>query len=523
MNSVRRFFLTFQVSRIWAVSATSVLLALLLAGCGSGSSHSTIPPIPPVPLTKLSTDTFTNTSSQHATEVEPGAFAFGSTIVAAFQVGRIFQGGGADIGFATSTNAGATWKNGFLPGITIFEGGGPFTAVSDPSVAYDAKHALWLISSLPLGRTQAPQNIVSVSSSRDGMTWSNPVQVSQTADADKNWIVCDNNASSPNYGNCYVEWDDPSQNADDLIWMSVSNDGGQTWQTARNTADSAHGLGGVPVVQNNGVVVVPIMQICTTQICTPNMLSFSSVNGGASWSSTVKISTISDHQAAGNLRSDPLPAAQVDSNGKVYVVWQDCRFRSNCLSNDLVLSTSNDGVTWTAPSRIPIDAASSTADHFIPGLAVDPATSGAAAHLGLTYYFYSEATCGTSITPPCELQAGFISSQDGGQTWTSPTTLTIPMSLTWLPNTFAGVMVGDYISTVYANGKARPIFALANAPSGANQFDEAIYTTSSALAASARARHFSSAGDQPLPDAHSDHGPRQFYDLEHRYPARPPK
>jgi hypothetical protein len=439
--------------------------------------------------------------------------------VAAFQVGRIFQGGGADIGFATSTDAGSTWKSGFLPDITIFEGNGSFTAVSDPAVAYNAKYGLWLISSLPLGRAQTPQNIIAVSSSPDGINWHSPVQVSHTADADKNWIVCDNTSSSPNYGNCYVEWDDPSASANDLIWMSVSTDGGQTWQPAKNTGDAAHGLGGVPVVQPNGNVIVPILQICTTTSCTPGMLSFSSVNGGASWSPTIKISSTTDHQAAGNLRSDPLPASAMDASGNVYVVWQDCRFRANCSSNDLIMSTSADGNTWTAPARIPIDGTASGADHFIPGLGVDPATSGNTAHLGLTYYFYPTAACGSGSQPACQLEAGFISSQNGGQTWTAPRTLTVPMSLTWLPNTFAGVMVGDYISTVYANGKARPIFALANAPSGALPFDEAIYTTASPLAAQANSRRFTSAADHPVPNAHSDHGPRQFYDLDHRHPA----
>jgi hypothetical protein len=437
-------------------------------------------------------------------------------------VGRIFSGGAADIGYSTSLDGGATWNNGFLPDITIFEGSGSFTAVSDPSVAYNARYGLWLIASLSLGRTQAPQDIIAVSSSSDGTHWRGPVPVSHTADADKDWIVCDNSASSPNYGNCYLEWDDPSQSADDLIWMSVSTDGGQTWQAASNTADLAHGLGGVPLVQSNGTVIVPIMQVCTSKSCSPSMLSFSSTNGGASWTPAVKISTITDHQAAGNLRSDPLPVAEVDGSNNVYVVWQDCRFRAGCSSNDLVLSTSRDGITWTSPSRIPIDPSSSGIDHFIPGLGADAATSGTTAHLGLTYYFYPTAACGTSTTLPCRLEAGFIASQDGGRTWTSPMTLTTSMSLSWLPNTFSGVMVGDYISTVYANGKARPIFALANAPSGAEPFDEAIYTNPTALAAQASARRFSSAGEHPIPGVHSDHGPRQFYDLEHHYPVHPP-
>src|ERR671934_1755350 len=98
----------------------AVLGMVLLSGCGSGSTSHQEPQQPPVfppasvPLVKLSSDPFTNTSSQHATEVEPDTFAFGSTIVSAFQSGRFSNGGSSDVGFATSTNSGSSWTNGFL-------------------------------------------------------------------------------------------------------------------------------------------------------------------------------------------------------------------------------------------------------------------------------------------------------------------------------------------------------------------------------------------------------------------------
>src|SRR5947209_7301935 len=93
-----------------------------------------------ITLVQLSTDTFTDTDAQHMTEVEPDTFAFGSTIVSAFQVGRISGGGSSDIGFATSTNSGSSWTHGFLPGVTVNFMGGRFASASDPSVAFDAKH-----------------------------------------------------------------------------------------------------------------------------------------------------------------------------------------------------------------------------------------------------------------------------------------------------------------------------------------------------------------------------------------------
>jgi hypothetical protein len=64
------------------------------------------------PLTRISSDPFGNLASQHATEVEPSASAFGSTIVAAVQAGRFFNGAASGIAFATSTDAGATWTQG---------------------------------------------------------------------------------------------------------------------------------------------------------------------------------------------------------------------------------------------------------------------------------------------------------------------------------------------------------------------------------------------------------------------------
>jgi hypothetical protein len=466
-----------------AAAFSAAALVLAAAGCGSGSSTSPFPTLPPatVPLVKLSTDTFTNSTSWHATEVEPDSFAFGSTIVSAFQVGRIAGGGASDIGYAISTDAGATWKNGFLPGITTFQGSGANSAVSDTAVIYDAKDGVWLISSLPISATSIQ---VVVSRSTDGgTTWSNPSVVAQGANLDKDWITCDNNNASPYYGNCYAEWDDNGNG--NLIWMSVSNDGGLTWSVPVTPIGAANGLGGEPLVQSNGVVIVPFLADVS------DIESFSSNDGGTSWSAPVNVSAINAHPDAGGLRSDALPSAAMDVAGNVYVVWQDCSFRAGCTSNDLVMSASTDGVTWTAAARIPIDPTTSTVDHFIPGLGIDPATSGATAHLGLTYYYYPQTNC-TAAT--CALYVGFISSLDGGNTWSAPTSLAGPMALSWLPSTFSGPMVADYIATSFAAGKAYGFFAVAQAKSGTT-FDEAIYTTKSGFDVAAARGSYSSAGE----------------------------
>src|SRR5437763_8016851 len=108
-----------------------VVVAGLFLGAGSAAAN--------VPLTPISADPFTDAQAQHRTEVEPDTFAFGSTIVSAFQVGRVFGGGASNIGFATSTDGGASWTQGFLPG-TTGNTGGPCGQISDAAVAFDAKH-----------------------------------------------------------------------------------------------------------------------------------------------------------------------------------------------------------------------------------------------------------------------------------------------------------------------------------------------------------------------------------------------
>src|SRR5258708_24101997 len=86
-----------------------------------------------VTLTQVSSDPFTVGPGQHATEVEPHTLANGSTLVAAFQTGRISPGGSTDIGGATSTDRGPSWSPAFLPGLTKGDGTGPYDAARDPA------------------------------------------------------------------------------------------------------------------------------------------------------------------------------------------------------------------------------------------------------------------------------------------------------------------------------------------------------------------------------------------------------
>ncbi|HWW14991.1 MAG TPA: sialidase family protein [Candidatus Dormibacteraeota bacterium] len=485
-NSAHSFLMT--------LLALTISLALILpASAQSG-------------LAKISFDDLTNTDSTHKTEVEPDSFAWGNTIVSAFHVARrpgTIGWGSGDVGFATSTNGGVTWTHGDLPGLTVNYKSGTYGAAADPSVAYDAKHGQWLISTLPLvGLSPGSRYIgdVAVSRSADGLTWGNPIVIDKTHLDDKNWTVCDNTATSPHYGNCYTEWDQAYGSGD--VLMSVSSDGGLTWGPGLASADHAFGLGGEPVVQPNGTVIVPFEG--------GGIDVFSSTDGGKTWGRSQAIASITSHFDAGGIRNPNLPSASIDGAGKVIVVWSDCRFRTNCNSNDIVMSSSADGKTWSKVTRIPIDATTSTVDHFLPGVGIDPATSGSTAHMTIVYYYYPVSNCTAST---CQLDVGFVTSSDGGATWTAGVKIAGPMKLAWLPVSDNGPMVADYIGVSYVNGNPFGVFAVAQAPIG-KTLAEAMYTTKAPLPLAGSEPRFSGLADKPVAGAKSDHEMHFYYDDE---------
>src|SRR5690242_20714307 len=178
------------------------IVAAVLVAAGSSPSPSAIAD---ESIVQVSDDPFTNPTSQHRTEVEPDTFAFGSTWVSAFQVGRSFAIGSSGIGFATSSDRGRSFVQGMLPGVTTFnEPPGPYDFASDASVAFDRYHQVWLISYIAV-RLSPTGGIgvvdVLVSRSHNAVHWDLPVPVATlSASLDKSWTVCDNSPPSPFFG-----------------------------------------------------------------------------------------------------------------------------------------------------------------------------------------------------------------------------------------------------------------------------------------------------------------------------------
>jgi hypothetical protein len=406
---------------------------------------------------RLAVDRTSDPGTRHATIVEPDSFSFGSTLLAVYQVGRVPRPGGAAAatGFSTTRDGGRTWRSGLLPGLTGAQG--TFERASDPVAGYDARHGLWLAASLVISSDESG---IAFNRSTDGVVWSAPViarRLPGDLAVDKEWFACDNWPSSPYYGNCYLAYTDVRF---DRVALQTSTDGGLTWSDPIASPDLAgrgnrESPGVQPVVRPNGDLLILFLDDV-------RMSLLRSSDGGRTLGRRELVASAAPI-APPRFRAFSLPSADVGADGTVYMSWMDCRRYPDCDGADLLLVRSADGVTWSAPARIPLGPTRSGLYYSLPGLAADPARPG---RLALAFY---------RVPSTGGVDAYYAASSNGGATWSRPTRLS-PESIerSWLPDTQYGPMVGDYISTSFLNGRPVPIVILAGAPRG-TRLDEAVF------------------------------------------------
>jgi len=403
---------------------------------------------------RLSRDPYRDPGAQHETEVEPDSFTFGPTTVATFQVGRQFQGASTNIGFAVTADNGLTWRSGLLPGVTAASvPAGVNERASDPVVAFDARHGTWLISSLALGDGVTR---LAVNRSPDGATWSGAVSAAEETGAagdegvafDKNWISCDNTASSPFYGRCYLVYTHSA--ASDMLAVRWSDDGGASWSAGVDLGVRP-GVGAFPVIRPTGELVVAYLW----ELNGFTIAASRSADGGATWTGPARIAGVSAACGIRGFRAFPLPSADVDAGGRVWVTWHDCA-SPGATRNSVFVSASPDGIGWSAPTAV-----TSGRNALLPAIGIDAATG----RVAIAYM--RAATAGMDV----ELV------ESAGAGWGVPRRLSAQtMPLPWMPNTVSGRMLGDYISVHYAGGRPLVVWVLANEPVGSS-LRQAVYAT----------------------------------------------
>jgi hypothetical protein len=431
---------------------------------------------------------------QKNTEVEPASFAWGSKLVTTFQAWRLVDGGANELAWATSGDGGVHWRTGKLP-LGVYHG------ASDSVVTFDAAHHVWLISGIGF---RSDHDDVFVARSPDGARWSAPVVAAYDVDEgyDKEWITCDNSARSPFRGRCYLAYVDTSSW---FLEIQTSDDGGKTWLKPQRLQPGVTGPGAVfsgpvPVTRPNGDLVVPYSFFAPLDPVQQEdrVAAVVSHDGGATFTPPIRIAALEAADDAAGIRAPALPSVTVDAAGRLYVAWQDGRFRRSGDDNDIVFATSPGGTRWSEPARIPLSRAPT---YFLPAIAVDPATSGGKAHLAVAYYSHRPGPGCTTFVPGCyeQIDAWLVQSYNAGRTWDKPRQLNRQsMRVDWLAQTAIGGMLGDYISVSFVHGRPVPVIALAGPPTRAG-LDESIFTCRLKTPPARTAARVSSSCRRPLP------------------------
>ncbi len=269
-----------------------------------------------------------------------------------------------------SSDGGATWTDGHLPGLPA-----DLPNQSDPVVVYNADGIAY---TSVIGYDQADFNkggLFVAHSSDDGATWSTPV-LAQANSAkifnDKEWLTVDRSATATR-GTLYLTWtrfttiNDKEQRGD--IVEIRSTDAGATWSTPvqiSRTHDQTDVQGAFPAVGPAGDLNV----LYYDQTSKAGLWLGRSSDGGRSFAPPVKVADVHDPPTplpTSKFRMFVLP--QLASNpldGTLAAVWNDYPGNS-----DILLTRSRDnGRTWSAPTRLNSD--SGNADQFFPTLVFGP-------------------------------------------------------------------------------------------------------------------------------------------------------
>lgn len=323
--------------------------------------------------------------------------------------------------FYTTLDNAATWTTGNM------SVNNPQQTGSDPVTEFDRKHGVAIHSSLnysfqgPTGEACRGDLVVSTSTD-GGITWLPPVVVESGVGCDlsgtqlfndKEWIVTDNNPSSPFYGRTYLTWTKfisaSGVYQSSPIFESHSDDGGKHWTKTQEISGSNalctfqssgparrcdENQFSVPTVGPGGTVYVAFENGQHDSLWEPGdfyedqYLLVKSTDGGKTWSSPTFVVGLEDGTAdyptnvsgrqtltgyqlrvnsAGNIVANP-------TDGKLYLVFSDNR---NGVHNstapvtniDVFLMVSSDGgATWSGPTSVDTGAG----DQWFPWVDVNP-------------------------------------------------------------------------------------------------------------------------------------------------------
>ena len=274
-----------------------------------------------------------------------------------------------------------------IPGVTRLTGG-IYDAGGDPALAFDSRGRVYY-AGLGFNRASPPNTVAVNRGTFDAsgkLTWGAPSFINQTTSPstlnDKEWIAADTHPTSPFRDRVYVTWTrfifsaGKGNYVQSPIFFASSSDGGATFTAPTNIVGTVHyDQGSRPVVGPDGTVYV-FFEGSTRFAQLNSTYVVKSTDGGASWSTPIAVSTVSDILGPANtiFRVNSFPAAAAAPNGDLYVAWSaevpnsgatfagdpncaaslvgSAAVRASCHAAAVYSKSTNGGLSWSAPAPI---------------------------------------------------------------------------------------------------------------------------------------------------------------------------
>ena len=308
--------------------------------------------------------------------------------------------------FYRSTDGGATWTGGYLPGFDTIgrrSGGDPSLDAGprrcDSGIFSWSCGAVVYYASLADPYPEFGGEQIAVSRSYDdGGSWSNPVEATSTdrkSDFDDHeWIAVDRGATSAHFGRLYLFWADYCNNCLGngrvKLYLAHSDDEGRRWSQAVQVSGAAFNLvqgqtetGQVAVSYDGTVEAFWTLHADSKGKYPSTQVVVVSKDGGDTFSAPIRIADVVDYPLMGtpfdavdlynrvpgmSARVDCYPHPASDpSSTRVYVVWCDFAGGVGVVKG----AVSADGVNWTTLGTV---AAVSGRNAFFP--AIDVSSTG---------------------------------------------------------------------------------------------------------------------------------------------------
>jgi hypothetical protein len=345
------------------------------------------------------------------------------------------------VGYSYSSDGGATWSVSAL--LPIIDASHPRT--SDPVVGTDTSGNFY-IATISIDNSNANGEILVYKSTDGGVTFPlGYIAQGGSNNEDKEWITCDLTKGTSLYKNTiYCSWTRFGNPSGILLTKSIN--GGINWTSpvqVSSSSSSGSVQGSCPAVGPNGeLYIVYVGGTGSNDIIYFNK----STNGGTSFTGEQIIAQGTSPIIPISSSGVTFPSITVDNsggprNGTLYVTWCDAR---NGDPDIFLISSTNQGVSWSTPVRVNDDAINNGKLQCWPWIAVN--------EIGNLAILFFDSRNSTSTTI---IETWIGRSIDGGQTFINERLSSVP-SPTNSPNT--DVRYGDYINVDYRGTKIVPVW-----------------------------------------------------------------